>query len=138
MVLTEAMAAGVPAVAVDASGVREVLEDRCNGRVLVREDATEFAAALTWIANLNDSQRSQVRERVLATAERFSLPRTAAQAVRLYETLCAKGPTNKTPGDGLWVMAIRRFQEEWRIWSNVAGALGAAITSNGSSEPNAP
>ena len=138
MVLTEAMAAGVPVVAVDAPGVREVVEDRCNGRLLDREDPREFAAALAWVADLNDAQRAQVRARALATAERFSLSHTAAQALRLYEALCQKGPANKTAGDGLWATAIRRFQEEWRIWSNVAGALGTALISDAPPEQSAP
>lgn len=138
MVLTEAMAASVPVVAVDAAGVREVVEDRCNGRLLDREDANEFAAALAWVADLRNDQRRQVRQSALATAERFSLPRTAAQALRLYETLCQKGPANKPAGDGLWATAIRRFHEEWRIWSNVAGALGTALISDAPPEQSAP
>jgi 1,2-diacylglycerol 3-alpha-glucosyltransferase len=139
MVLTEAMAAGVPVVAVDAAGVREVVDDRSNGRLLDREDPDEFVTALAWVADLNKDQRLQLRQSALATAERFSLPRTAAQALRLYETLCQKGPANKQPtGDGPWATAIRRFHEEWRIWSNVAGALGTALTADRPPEQSAP
>ena len=43
--LAEGMAAGVPVVSVDASGVREVVSDGYNGRLLPHDDAALFAAA---------------------------------------------------------------------------------------------
>jgi glycosyltransferase involved in cell wall biosynthesis len=46
MVMAEAMAAGTPVVAVDASGVREVVRDGYNGRKLSVEDGDAFSAAL--------------------------------------------------------------------------------------------
>ena len=46
LVLTEALASKVPVVAVDACGVREVVQDKVNGRLLMREDVDEFVGAL--------------------------------------------------------------------------------------------
>ena len=50
LVLAEAMAAGVPAVALDGPGVREVLRDGLNGRLLQSADEASFARALHWVA----------------------------------------------------------------------------------------
>ncbi|HSL91226.1 MAG TPA: glycosyltransferase, partial [Candidatus Limnocylindrales bacterium] len=49
MVLAESMAAGVPVVAVDAPGVREIVRDGENGRLLPRVDREAFGEALRWI-----------------------------------------------------------------------------------------
>ncbi len=43
IVLLEAMAAGVPVVAVDAPGVREVVKDGYNGRLIFGADQTHFS-----------------------------------------------------------------------------------------------
>ena len=49
MVITEAMAGGAPVVAIDAPGVREVVRDGINGRLLDSENIDEFTNALEWI-----------------------------------------------------------------------------------------
>ncbi len=46
---TEAMAAGKPVVALDAPGVREMVIDTVNGRLLAEEDSSTFAGALQWV-----------------------------------------------------------------------------------------
>ena len=50
MVLAEAMACGVPVIGIDAPGVREVVRDRENGRLLPEDNAGDFLSALAWIA----------------------------------------------------------------------------------------
>ncbi|HBO96786.1 MAG TPA: glycosyl transferase family 1, partial [Candidatus Omnitrophica bacterium] len=47
----EAMAAGVPAVTVDAPGVREVVKNHFNGRVIGDPDQRKFLDALAGIAH---------------------------------------------------------------------------------------
>jgi 1,2-diacylglycerol 3-alpha-glucosyltransferase len=57
MVLTEAMAASVPVVGLDASGVREIVKDQRNGLLLHEESTLTFASALQWMAGLGSTQR---------------------------------------------------------------------------------
>jgi glycosyltransferase involved in cell wall biosynthesis len=126
MVLTEAMAAGVPAVAVDASGVREVVRDRYNGRLLPWEDVEEFVSALSWLAALPVAERRRLDAGIAETADRYSMSRTAQQALALYETLVSVGPAEKRLEGSLWATARRRLEEEWKIFKNLAAAAGGA------------
>lgn len=50
IVLAEAMAAGVPVVAIDAPGVREIVSDKINGRMLINESVEAFAEAIAWLS----------------------------------------------------------------------------------------
>lgn len=134
MVLTEAMAAGTPVVAIDASGVREVVVDGQNGRMLTCEDEDEFAAALRWIAERDEAKRADLIAEARATAERFSMPRTADRALALYERLIESKPASKEVADSLWSQAMRLIEEEWKILSNLAGAVSDALTSESSDE----
>lgn len=129
MVLTEAMAAGVPVVAVDASGVREVVREGVNGRLIPRADAGEFAAALAWIAGLPSEGRRRLREGVRQTAGDFSMARTATRALDLYQTLIGAGPAPQQSETSPWDMARRRIAEEWKILRNISHAVGDAVLS---------
>ncbi|HBD13276.1 MAG TPA: glycosyl transferase family 1, partial [Porticoccaceae bacterium] len=87
MVLTEAMAAGVPVVALDASGAREVVKDRENGRLLFEEDVETFAGALRWLRGLDGSARLALKSSAQKTAELFSMTNSATRALHCYQTL---------------------------------------------------
>jgi glycosyltransferase involved in cell wall biosynthesis len=128
MVLTEAMAAGVPVVAVDASGVREVVIDGKNGRLLFNENLKAFSSALAWVASLSPAQRQALREAARETAECFSMPRCAARTLRIYESLLGSGRGHNKVEDSLWATALRLIETEWELWVNRAHAAGAALT----------
>jgi glycosyltransferase involved in cell wall biosynthesis len=129
MVLTEAMAAGTPVVAIDAPGVREVVRDGENGRLLPREDAEAFAAALSWIAGLPMEERERMRERIAGTADAFSLSRTADRTLALYESLIGSRPARKPIEASPWTSARKLIGEEWKIVRNLARAAGVAVLS---------
>jgi glycosyltransferase involved in cell wall biosynthesis len=128
MVLTEAMAAGVPVVAVDASGVRDVVQDGINGRLLPREDLDSFVAALEWTRRLTPAERSNVSLAVHATAEEFSMRRCAKRMLALYGRLVRQKRREVTIDDSPWAMSMRWIEEQVKIVSNYAGAVGAALS----------
>src|SRR5690606_19584670 len=84
MVLTEAMAAGLPVVALDAPGAREVVEDGVNGCLLHGATPAAFGAALGRIAALEPEARHAMTQAALATAAAFSMPRCADKALACY------------------------------------------------------
>jgi glycosyltransferase involved in cell wall biosynthesis len=129
MVLTEAMAAGIPVVAVDAAGVREVVRDQENGRLLSDEDEDEFAAALGWIASLSPQERQRLEAGVAKTAAAFSMHYTSVRTLALYESLMGTEPRRKEIESSPWASARRRIGEEWKILGNIAHAFGDAVLS---------
>jgi len=129
MVLTEAMAAGTPVVALDASGVREVVRDKENGRLLPREDQEEFVSALSWVAGLSPEERQRVGDGVARTADSFSLTNTAEHTLALYESLIGGKPARKTIEPSPWASARKLIEEEWKIVRNIAHAAGHSVLS---------
>ena len=129
MVLTEAMAAGTPVVALDASGVREVVREKENGRLLPREDQEEFVSALSWVAGLSPEERRRLGKGVARTVDSFSLPNTAKDTLALYESLIGKKPSRKTIVPSPWTSARKLVEEEWKIVRNIAHAAGQAVLS---------
>ena len=126
MVLTEAMAASTPVVAVDASGVREVLRDGVNGWLLPDESQDDFVAALDEIYGQPEEDRQQLMYGARSTAREFSMPHTAKQAITLYRRAIKRGRLG-SHGQDLWSTAQRRISEEWNIWNNFADAATHAV-----------
>lgn len=132
MVLTEAMAAGAPVVGLDAPGVREVVKDQHNGRLLHEETTEAFASALQWVARLPWPKRQELKQCARETAEDFSMPRLAATALACYEALRARALVERTEEDEQWEHILHLIKAEWDILKGMAGAAGAAF---GRSEP---
>ncbi|MEX1097799.1 MAG: glycosyltransferase [Planctomycetales bacterium] len=127
LVLVEAMAAGVPAVALDGPGVREVIRDGMNGRLLAQESKTAFVAALAQFAEMDGRERARWREDARRTAERFAIETCAAQSLDVYATLMAENRRPKETERSAWEAARRRIEAEWRLWSTRVHAAGAAF-----------
>jgi len=138
MVLTEAMAASVPVIALDAPGAREVVVDGINGRLLTDEDVQTFAAALSWCANLDVRDRQRLRRQAKATAARFSLRRCASHALSSYAALLAELRPPSSTETALWDEALNRIGAEWTLLKSLAGAAGHALTSEVPRTPHAP
>ena len=132
MVLTEAMAAGKPVIALDASGTREVVRDGENGRLL-REDASEetFVAAIEAFAR--DAQTAERwRENSLHTARRFSRGASARKLETLYREVLQEpvtGSTSLRQDFGLLNGLIERIKLEWDMLSEKTDAAKDALQS---------
>ncbi len=84
LVLCEAMAAGVPVVALDAPGAREVVKDFKNGRLISGEHEEEFQAALAWCADQKDEKLSRMKQSARETVDAFGLEVCAVRALETY------------------------------------------------------
>jgi glycosyltransferase involved in cell wall biosynthesis len=128
LVLIEAMSTGVPVVALDAAGARDVIEHGENG-FLLPEDTSEgmFAAALTQVANLSETTLQKMRENAHRTAKSYSQEKTVERTVDLYSATIEQNTSSQPRETGLWKNRRRNLAEQWSILGNVANAFGDAL-----------
>ncbi|MDO8860580.1 glycosyltransferase [Haliea sp. E1-2-M8] len=127
MVLTEAMAAGLPVVALDAPGAREVVRDGGNGRLLAGASPIQFAAALQWVAELGGEKLRELQQAARDTADTFSMPRTADRALTCYASLQTH-IGRQTPGlESGWDDMVNFLKTEWDLLKSLASASEASL-----------
>jgi glycosyltransferase involved in cell wall biosynthesis len=130
MVLTEAMAAGLPVVALDAPGAREVVRDSQNGRLLPQATPTTFSAALQWVFDLPAEKLQGLKQAALATAEAFSMPNSAEKALACYEAIKSRSTADADRDESGWEEVMNFIKTELDILKNVAVAGEAAMGTN--------
>jgi glycosyltransferase involved in cell wall biosynthesis len=90
LVLAEALTAGLPAVAVDAPGVRDSVRDGIDGRIVGADPAAtvppRMAEALVDLA-LDDELRRSMARRASEDAERFDLALRIDEVEELYRSV---------------------------------------------------
>lgn len=129
MVLTEAMAAGLPVVALDASGAREVVKDKKNGRLLFDETVPAFAAALQGMIDMPEEKMAKQVASALATAKKFSMPATARKAIRAYKKIVADLGADRVEEEQILDRIVAVIKAEWDILANVVHSGEEAISS---------
>lgn len=127
MVLTEAMAAGVPVVALDASGCREVVEDRINGRLVLKHRERDMIAALQWVNDLPADARAKLRVEALKTANRYSLENCASTALDHYQSLAHQHWPLDDSLYAQWMRLRNMIGAQWEIIEGVTSAASAAF-----------
>jgi glycosyltransferase involved in cell wall biosynthesis len=130
IVLVEALAAGTPVVGLDAPGVREVVQDGRNGRLVAEESEEEFAEAIIGMGQQDTRETKSMRRRARQDAEAFSLDHCVEMMLTAYErVLGSKGPA-RSPNDKAWDGLLEAIQREWEIWSTRVGSLTKALTTS--------
>lgn len=118
MVLMEAMAAGLPVVAVDAFAVRDIVNDGLNGRLLKNPGRQAFAAALEDLLGL-PALKKKLSQGARKTAHDYSMARCAEKALTIYSSVLEKKLNRRKSDRSDWARAARRVQAEWDIWKNI-------------------
>lgn len=127
MVLAEAMAAGVPVVALNASGVREIVIDGENGVLLpAGAPPARFAAALAACAPAPDRER--LGRGAQATADRFSREESARRALAFYdETRRATRARRLRRHLSPWMAVLQRLGLEWDLLAMHTQSVASAV-----------
>lgn len=90
-VILEAMAAGVPVVATDVSGSRELVRDGVTGRLVPMANVPRLAEAI--VATIVDHRTSlAMAQRAQAEVQRYTIDATAQGYHELYQHLLAQSP----------------------------------------------
>jgi len=128
MVLAEAMAAGLPVVALNASGVREVIDDARNGYMLEKNATpTRFAEALARLSR-EPKRLTSFSARARQTAESFSKEHCAKLALEFYSdvrrmTRRKRQEVERSP----WGKLLERVSVEWNLLAEKAQAVAEAM-----------
>ena len=138
LVVAEAMAAGKPVIALDASGVREVVQDDINGRLLPADaPAGDFADAVDAFFRDPETMK-RLAEGAVETARQFDRKKMARKMADLY----AEALKNKLREDleyhhyfRLWEGLMQGLRTEWDLLSSKVEAFADSI---GYDEENKP
>ena len=87
-VIMEAMAAGLPVVATDIAGTREMLTDGVNGRLVPPGDPLGMADAINKMIE-NPQIRQEIGNAGKAAVKQFSIDEIAKTYLKLYDSLMA-------------------------------------------------
>ncbi|RPJ30143.1 MAG: glycosyltransferase, partial [Planctomycetaceae bacterium] len=126
MVVTEALAACRPVVALDAPGVREVIKDGYNGRLLKHRDVSDFTAAIAQLASISPRRRDKLRQAASETAQRFSMDRCARKLLDVYRHVLKQQPPGPRD-ESVWHQASEEVKAEWELLKNMAEAVTRAL-----------
>jgi 1,2-diacylglycerol 3-alpha-glucosyltransferase len=134
MVLAEAMAAGVPVVALDGPGVREILRNDCNG-ILLEADAgaDEFAAAVRRIV-ADSGFRKSCSAHASDIAKSYDRTSTSGRILDLYESLIEESHRSHTEDLTPWDRFLNGIQIEWEIAAARVSAVAAVVSTTPSTE----
>lgn len=129
MVIAEAMAAGVPVVALKANGVVEVVRDGKNGFLLpARTPPAKFAARLEEL-HATPARRRQFSRAAAATAKEFSREHCAALALEFYDKIRKVTRRERLMTEvSVWGSLGQRLAMEWELISQKAQSIVTALT----------
>jgi 1,2-diacylglycerol 3-alpha-glucosyltransferase len=127
LVLTEALAAGTPVVAVDAPGVREVVKEKINGRLLAHESIEDFVGALEWISNQTICQLKTLKKNCKETAADFSMDNCVNKALARYSAMVVDGFIRRPAEDSAWAGTLRLIRAQWELVKNLTRATSVMM-----------
>ena len=128
LVLLEAMASSVPVIAMDGPGVRDVVRDFKNGRLIHNESKILFSSILKWFSNLSTAQKKELKKEAELTALEYAMPRIAKRALEFYtKTVRRKAYEAYRIDPNFWERAMHRIKAEWGLFKNVMKAAGTAF-----------
>ncbi len=128
IVLDEAMASSVPVVAVDAPGVREVVQDRVNGCLVPDENIDDFVSGLEWVQKQPAVRLKKIKQACRQTAGLFSMDKSVQKALDIYTSLCIQGFARKSIEHSYWESKMRLMKAQWGLVRNLSKATGAILT----------
>ncbi len=136
VVLTEAMSAGIPVVAINAPGSRDVVKDEKNGRLIDGCNAEKFTEALFWCANQKFHEFQVMKQECLNISKLFSIEHCSQRLLKIYDSVQSQKKKLHQEKHTIWLTVLHRIKTEWEMAKNLAEASGAAFHIKNSSSHN--
>jgi 1,2-diacylglycerol 3-alpha-glucosyltransferase len=127
LVLAEAMAAGLPVVALDGSGVRDIVRHESNGLLLPADAPTaSFAASLRRLMESPDL-RQHCAEGGRATAESYDASHCVARLLDCYHRMIHRTRASSRGDLAPWDRLRATAEVEWNLLVEKVSAAAAAV-----------
>ena len=123
MVLVEAMAAGVPVVALDAPGARDIIKDYHNGRLLNEMDQKSFVDAIIWVLNRTPEELQTIKQLVRMTVQKYPINVSAKRMLEIYEKIRSRKSISVGKKNSSRYLLLWRMKAEWDIYTNFIKAI---------------
>ena len=94
LVLIEAMASGLPVIAIKHPVMEEIIKDGQNG-FLVEEEESLFKGALLRFFSLSEEKKREMREAAKKAARDYSITKCAERVLNIYEKLLSRNRQRK-------------------------------------------
>ncbi len=127
IVLIEAMAAGVPVVALDAPGVREVVVDYHNGRLLKEMDQRSFVDALIWFLSRPPEELQTIKQIVRMTVQKYPISTSAKHMLEIYDKIRSRKSISLGKKNSSRYLLQWRMKAEWDICSNYIKSVATSL-----------
>ncbi|MDD5194703.1 MAG: glycosyltransferase [Candidatus Omnitrophica bacterium] len=131
IVLIEAMAAGLPVVALDAPGAREVVEDYHNGRLLNEMDQKSFVDALIWAFSRTPEELQTIKQIVRMTVQKYPIKSAAKHMLEIYDKIRSRKSISLGKKNSSRYLFQWRMQAEWDIYSNYIKSVLTSVLEGG-------
>jgi len=118
IVLIEAMAAGLPIVALDAPGARDVVEDYHNGRLLKEMDQRSFVDALIWAFSRTPEELQTIKQLLRMTVQKYPIKSVAKHMLEVYDKIRSRRSVSLGKKNSSRYLILWRIKAEWDICSN--------------------
>ncbi len=128
MVITEAMSAGVPVVALDATGISDVLRDGQNGYLVKNENKDEFADALEKLKNLDGKKQHKMKKHARKTAEEFSIENSVKKMLAVYKDVITGFRKDTEKDESFWEKALKQIKAELSMFNNAVKAVEKGLS----------
>lgn len=128
MVVAEAMAAGLPVVALDSPGIREVVREGVNGFLPpAQTQATEFSQLLGRLVQ-DRELRSRLSAGARSTVTQFSREQCAARALAFYEQVRVATRRRRLINEiSPWNAMMQRLGLEWDLLASRTQTVANAV-----------
>jgi glycosyltransferase involved in cell wall biosynthesis len=131
IVLIEAMAAGLPVVALDAPGAREVVEDYHNGRLLNEMDQRSFVDALIWALSRTTEELQAAKQILRMTVQKYPINSAAKHMLEIYDKIRSRRSVSLGKKNSSQYRILWRLKAEWDICSNYVRSLVRSVFEGG-------
>jgi len=108
-------------------GVRDVIEDYHNGRLLKEMDKQSFVDALIWALYRAPEELKAMKQFTTATVRKYSIRTSADSVLRLYENIRSKKSVSMGKKNSSQYLLLWRLRAEWDIFWNYTRSVLTSI-----------